>query len=154
MTGVQTCALPIWEESGDRDGAIEAYREARKKAAALYDADIKAEALEKQAALEAQIAEEKQEEEAERKAEEEQEKALLAEQRELENEQKSNDQKNAIDLENKGNELLAEGKYDNAVTYYRTAQSIYKRLELSDRAAALEEKIAAARAGLEGEVGP
>ena len=142
------------EESGDRDGAIEAYREARKKAAALYDADIKAEALEKQEALEAQIAEEKQEEEAERKAEEEQEKALLAEQRELENEQKSNDQKNAIDLENKGNELLAEGKYDNAVTYYRTAQSIYKRLELSDRAAALEEKIAAARAGLEGEVGP
>ncbi len=142
------------EESGDRDGAIEAYKEARKKAAALYDADIKAEALEKQAALEAQIAEEKQEEEAERKAEEEQEKALLAEQRELENEQKSNDQKNAIDLENKGNELLAEGKYDNAVTYYRTAQSIYKRLELSDRAAALEEKIAAARAGLEGEVGP
>ncbi len=142
------------EESGDRDGAIEAYKEARKKAAALYDADIKAEALEKQEALEAQIAEEKQEEEAERKAEEEQEKALLAEQRELENEQKSNDQKNAIDLENKGNELLAEGKYDNAVTYYRTAQSIYKRLELSDRAAALEEKIAAARAGLEGEVGP
>ncbi len=142
------------EESGDRDGAIEAYREARKKAAALYDADIKAEALEKQAALEAQIAEEKQEEEAERKAEEEQEKALLAEQRELESEQKSNDQKNAIDLENKGNELLAEGKYDNAITYYRTAQSIYKRLELSDRAAALEEKIAAARAGLEGEVGP
>ncbi len=142
------------EESGDRDGAIEAYKEARKKAAALYDADIKAEALEKQAALEAQIAEEKQEEEAERKAEEEQEKALLAEQRELENEQKSNDQKNAIDLENKGNELLAEGKYDNAVTYYRTAQSIYERLELSDRAAALEEKIAAARAGLEGEMGP
>lgn len=142
------------EESGDRDGAIEAYREARKKAAALYDADIKAEALEKQEALEAQIAEEKQEEEAERKAEEEQEKALLAEQRELENEQKSNDQKNAIDLENKGNELLAEGKYDNAITYYRTAQSIYERLELSDRAAALEEKIAAARAGLEGEVGP
>ena len=43
------------EESGDRDGAIEAYKEARKKAAALYDADIKAEALEKQAALEAQI---------------------------------------------------------------------------------------------------
>lgn len=142
------------EESGDRDGAIEAYKEARKKAAALYDADIKAEALEKQEALEAQIAEEKQEEEAERKAEEEQEKALLAEQRELENEQKSNDQKNAIDLENKGNELLAEGKYDNAITYYRTAQSIYERLELSDRAAALEEKIAAARAGLEGEVGP
>lgn len=142
------------EESGDRDGAIEAYKEARKKAAALYDADIKAEALEKQAALEAQIAEEKQEEESERKAEEEQEKALLAEQRELENEQKSNDQKNAIDLENKGNELLAEGKYDNAITYYRTAQSIYERLELSDRAAALEEKIAAARAGLEGEVGP
>lgn len=142
------------EESGDRDGAIEAYKEARKKAAALYDADIKAEALEKQAALEAQIAEEKQEEEAERKAEEEQEKALLAEQRALENEQKSNDQKNAIDLENKGNELLAEGKYDNAVTYYRTAQSIYERLELTDRASAIEEKIAAARAGLEGEMGP
>lgn len=142
------------EESGDRDGAIEAYKEARKKAAALYDTALKAEALEKQAALEAQIAEEKQEEEAERKAEEEQEKALLAEQRELENEQKSNDQKNAIDLENKGNELLAEGKYDNAITYYRTAQSIYERLELSDRAAALEEKIAAARAGLEGEMGP
>ncbi len=142
------------EESGDRDGAIEAYKEARKKAAALYDTALKTEALEKQAALEAQIAEEKQEEEAERKAEEEQEKALLAEQRELENEQKSNDQKNAIDLENKGNELLAEGKYDNAITYYRTAQSIYERLELSDRAAALEEKIAAARAGLEGEMGP
>ena len=44
------------EESGDRDGAIEAYKEARKKAAALYDTALKTEALEKQAALEAQIA--------------------------------------------------------------------------------------------------
>ena len=80
-------------------------------------------------------------------------KLTSAEQKELENEQKSNDQKNAIDLENKGNELLAEGKYDNAITYYRTAQSIYNRLELSDLAAGIDGKIAAAQAGMEGEAG-
>ncbi len=141
------------EGSGDREGALEAYREAREKAAKLYDTESKNDAFEKQTALEAELAQEKQQEEAARKEEEEKEKALLAEQKELENEQKSNDQKNAIDLENKGNELLAEGQYDKAITYYRTAQSIYNRLELTDLAAGIDGKIAAAQAGMEGEAG-
>ena len=69
--------------------------------------------------------------------------------KELENRQKANDQQNAIELENKGNELLAEGKYENAITFYQTAQAIYVRLELPDLADGINGKIAAARAGIE-----
>ena len=63
--------------------------------------------------------------------------------------QKANKPKNAIELENKGNELLAEGKYENAITFYQTAQAIYVRLELPDLADGINGKIAAARAGIE-----
>ena len=69
----------------------------------------------------------------------------------MENQQKANDQQNAIELENKGNELLAEGKYENAITFYQTAQAIYVRLELPELADGINGKIAAARAGIEAE---
>lgn len=54
-------------------------------------------------------------------------------------------------MENKGNELLAAGKYDSAVTYYRTAQAIYVRLELPELADGINAKIAAAEAGIAAE---
>ena len=57
----------------------------------------------------------------------------------------------AIDLENKGNEFLAQGQYESAVTYYRTAQAIYIRLELAELADGLNAKIEAAQAGIEAE---
>ncbi|WP_417039597.1 hypothetical protein, partial [Clostridium porci] len=67
---------------------------------------------------------------------------------ELENQQKANDQQNAIDLENQGNMFLAQGQYESAITFYQTAQAIYRRLELSDLADNLNPKIEAARAGM------
>ena len=67
---------------------------------------------------------------------------------ELENQQKANDQQNAIELENQGNMLLAQGQYENAITFYQTAQTIYRQLELADMADRLEPKIEAARAGM------
>lgn len=154
------------EGYGELEGALKAYREARDKAASLYFAAGKEEATAKQAALEekmdkdsqktasAQAAakeESKAAKEAEDesvKADEEKAKKEEDEQRELENQQKLNDQKNAIDLENKGNELLADEKYESAITYYQTAQAIYVRLELSDVADGLNQKIAAAKAGI------
>ena len=66
----------------------------------------------------------------------------------LDNQQKANDQQNAIELENQGNSLLAQGQYESAVTFYQTAQSIYRRLELTDLADNLNPKIEAARAGM------
>ena len=131
------------EESGNLEGASRAYREARELAASIYFGPGKEEAMSRQAQVEEQLDEEAAQ--AEEEAAEE-----LAEQtgqQELENQQKINDQKNAIDLENQGNELLAQGQYESAVTYYRTAKSIYGRLELPDMAAGLDEKIAAAQAG-------
>ena len=95
----------------------------------------------------AQVEEQLDEEAAQAEEEAEEELAEQTVQQELENQQKINDQKNAIDLENQGNELLAQGQYESAVTYYRTAKSIYGRLELPDMAAGLDEKIAAAQAG-------
>ena len=68
--------------------------------------------------------------------------------RALDNEQRTNDQQNAIDLENKGNELLAEGSYESAITFYQAAQTIYRRLEMTEMADGIEPKIAAAQAGI------
>ncbi len=157
------------EEYGDMEGAIASYKEARDKAASLYYTAGKEEALAKQAAAEEKIEkesqqakaqaaqeqaareEEKQKEKEEREEEEQKEKEAEEEQKELENEQRTNDRKSAIDLENKGNELLAAGKYDSAVTYYRTAQAIYVRLELPELADGINAKIAAAEAGIAAE---
>ena len=44
---------------------------------------------------------------------------------------------------------MAEGKYENAITFYQTAQAIYVRLELAELADGINGKIAAARAGIE-----
>ncbi|MFT4104615.1 MAG: hypothetical protein QM657_02560 [Lacrimispora sp.] len=150
------------EAYGDMEGAIASYRQARDKAAALYYAAGKDEALSKQASAEqkAETADQKEkaaEAAAKKEAQEAQEKEAAAikeseeAQLELENQQKLNDQKNAIDLENKGNELLADGQYESAITYYRTAQSIYTRLELYELADALNDKIRAANAGITAE---
>lgn len=155
------------EAGGDITGAIEAYRQAKEKAAALYAREAKEEALKKladaeqkqassrqaeeaaeaSARKEAQAAREQQE--AEEKAAEEKEKESQAAELELENQQKANDQKNAIELENKGNELMAAGQYEQAITFYRTARTLYERQEMYPLVISLEEKIAAARAGLD-----
>lgn len=154
------------ERYGDMEGAISSYRQARDKSAALYYASGKDEALKKQAAVEQKISESAQEEAAaeaaakkEAQAARDKEEAAKKEAQakiqeseeaklELENQQKANDQKNAIDLENKGNQLLEEGQFESAITYYKTAQSIYLKVELYDLADGLNGKIKAAQAGL------
>lgn len=154
------------EDNGDLDGAIKAYKEARDKAAALYYSAGKEEAMKKEAAAEqkadagekkahaaSQAAKQESQAAAESQAAEEKaqtDKELESQkaQEELDNQQKANDQKNAIDLENQGNQLMADGKYESAITYYRTAQAIYTRLELVELADALNDKIAAAQAGI------
>jgi len=154
------------EGYGDMDGAVESYRKARDKAAALYFSSGKEEALSKQAAAEEKMDKDNQKQEAaeaaakeesqaakkseeeSKQAEEEKTKKEEEEQRELEYQQKLNDQKNAIDLENKGNELLAEEKYESAITYYQTARTIYIRLEFYELADGINDKIAAAKAGI------
>lgn len=151
------------EEYGDLSGAIDSYHQARDKAAALYFSEGKEEALKKQMALEEKMEKDsqktaaaaaaskeesqaaKQEEEESKQAEEEKAKKEEEEQRELENQQKLNDQKNAIDLENKANELFSEGKYESAITYYQTAQAIYVRLEMTELADGINGKIKAAK---------
>lgn len=144
------------EANGNLEGAIETYKEARDKAAALYYAAGKEEALQKQAAAEGKLDKEKQQEKSEQmeKAESAAAEAAKKQQEDeaktkLENQQNANDQQNAIELENKGNELLAEGKYESAITFYQTAQAIYVRLELPELADGINRKIAAARAGIE-----
>jgi len=157
----------IKEANGDMTGAIEAYHQAKEKAAALYAREAKEEALKKQTAAEqkqssakqAEEAEEasarkdaqaaREQQEAEQKAAEEKEKESQAAELELQNQQKANDQKNAIDLENKGNELMAAGQYQQAITFYRTAQSIYERLEMYSLVISLEDKKDAAQAGID-----
>lgn len=154
------------EGYGDMEGAIKSYQKARDKAAALYFSSGKQEALAKQAAVEEKMEKDnakseassaaakeesdaaKNKEEESKQAEEEKGKKEEEEKKELENQQKLNDQKNAIDLENKGNELLAEEKYESAITYYQTAKAIYVRLELTDLADGINDKIAAAKAGI------
>lgn len=143
------------EEYGNLEGAIVAYKEAREKAADIYDSEGKTEALEKQAAAEEKLEKMQQEEEARKKEEEEAVAAEAVKQQqeeeaalELENQQKTNDQQNAIDLENQGNMLFAQGKYESAITFYQTAQAIYRRLELNELANNLNPKIDAARTGM------
>ena len=146
------------EEYGNLPGAISAYKEAKEKAADLYDSQGKAEALGKQAAAEEKLEKSQMEEEAKRKEQEGEADAQVAKEqaeseasRELENQQKANDQQNAVELENKGNELMAQGMYESAITFYQTAQAIYIRLELPELADGLNRKIEAARAGIEAE---
>lgn len=161
----------IKEADGDITGAIKAYHQAKEKAAVLYAKEAKEEALKKQTAAEqkqasaaqaeeaqeaavkkeAQAAREQQqaEQQAEQKAAEEKEKESQAAELELQNQQAANDQKNAIELENKGNELMAAGQYQQAITFYRTAQSLYERLEMYRLVISLEEKINAAQAGID-----
>ncbi|MBD5540332.1 MAG: hypothetical protein HDR00_12270 [Lachnospiraceae bacterium] len=132
------------EEYGNLAGAIACYKEAKEKAAALYFMDGKKEALELQMAAEEQL--EKEQMEAEERLREQIEAEAAS--RALDNEQRTNDQQNAIDLENKGNELLAEGSYESAITFYQAAQTIYRRLEMTEMADGIEPKIAAAQAGI------
>ncbi|WP_349943842.1 hypothetical protein ABFV83_11045 [Lacrimispora sp. BS-2] len=154
------------EGYGDMEGAVKSYGQARDKAAALYFSSGKEEALAKQAAAEEKMEKNSQKQEAaaaaakeesqaakkteeeSKQAEEEKAKKEEEEKRELENQQKLNDQKNAIDLENKGNELLAEEKYESAITYYQTAKTIYIRLEMYELADGINDKIGAAKAGI------
>lgn len=132
------------EEYGNLEGAIALYKKAKEKAAALYFMEGKKEALDLQMEAEEKLEKEQME------AEERLQKQIEAEavSRALENEQKINDQQNAIDLENKGNELLAEGSYESAITFYQAAQVIYNRLELTEMAEGIVPKIAAAQAGI------
>lgn len=144
------------EEYGNLEGAIEAYKAAREKAANLYYNEGKTEALERQAAAEEKLEKAKMEEEAKQKEQQEAMAAEAAKQQQeaeaalaLENQQKANDQQNAIDLENQGNTLFSQEQYANAITFYQTAQSIYNRLGLVDLAENLTPKIEAAKAGME-----
>ena len=120
------------EEYGNIQGAIALYKEAKQKAVELYFLEGKQEALELQTEKDARI-QEQVEAQAVSKA--------------MENEQKTNDQQNAIDLENQGNALLAEGSYESAVTFYQAAKAIYNRLELTELAEGIDLKIATAEAG-------
>ncbi len=133
------------EEYGNLKGAIELYKKAKEKAAALYFKDGKKEALELQMAAEEALEKEQMEAEARLREQIETEAAS----RELDNKQRANDQQNAIELENKGNELLAEGSYESAITFYQAAQSIYDRLDMKEMADGIKPKIAAAQAGID-----
>lgn len=132
------------EEYGNLEGAIELYKEAKEKAAALYFTDGKKEALELQMAAEEAL--EKEQLEAAQRLREQIEAEAAA--RALDNEQRTNDQQSAIALENQGNELLAEGSYESAITFYQAAQAIYNRLELNELADGIKPKIEAAQAGI------
>lgn len=132
------------EEYGNLDGAIALYKSAKERAAALYFTEGKKEALELQMAAEEEL--EKEQMEAEERLREQIEAEAVN--RALDNEQRANDQQNAIDLENQGNELLAEGSYESAITFYLAAQAIYNRLELTEMADGIEPKIAVAQAGI------
>ncbi len=132
------------EEYGNLEGAITLYKEAKEQAATLYFMDGKKEALELQMAAEEKL--EKEQMEAEDRLREQIEAEAAG--RALDNEQKVNDQQNAIDLENKGNELLAEGNYESAITFYQTAKALYNRLNLTDLAEGIDLKIEAAQAGI------
>ncbi len=133
------------EEYGNLEGAIALYKEAKEKAAALYFMKGKEEALRLQMAAEEELEKEQMEAEEHLRERIEAEAASRA----LDDEQRANDQQNAIDLENQGNELLAEGSYESAITFYEAAQTIYNRLEMTEMAERIDPKIEAARAGME-----
>ncbi len=146
------------EEYGNLEGAIRSYKAAKEKAASIYYGAGKAEALDRQARAEEALEKEQMEDAAKRKEQEDTAAAEVAKQQaeseasqELADQQKANDQQNAIELENKGNELLAQGQYESAITFYQTAQAIYIRLELPILADGINGKITAARAGIQAE---
>lgn len=132
------------EEYGNLEGAIKMYREAREKAAALYFAEGKAEAMELQMAAEEKL---EKEEMADRERLQEQISEAVADMA-VENEKKSNDMQSAIDLENQGNELLKEGSYEGAITFYQAAQAMYGKLGMDELDEGINQKINAARAGI------
>ena len=68
--------------------------------------------------------------------------------RALDQDQKTNDQQNAINMENQGSELLAQGSYESAITFYRVAQASYKQLGLTELADGIDKKMEAAQAGI------
>ena len=74
--------------------------------------------------------------------------AFQAVSRALDQDQKTNDQQNAINMENQGNELLAQGSYESAITFYRVAQASYKQLGLTELADGIDKKMEAAQAGI------
>lgn len=132
------------EEYGNLEGAVELYKEAKEKAAALYFMDGKKEALERQMKAEETL--EKEQLAAAQRLREQIE--AEAADRALDNEQRDNDRQSAIALENQGNALLAEGCYESAITFYQAAQAIYDRLELTGLADGMKPKIEAAQAGI------
>lgn len=142
------------EDAGNLTGAIECYKQARALAADVYDSEGRAAAMEKQAAAEKKRDELEavalaQEEKAAAEAKQAADTAAQAQQAQqaLMDQQKANEQKAAIDLENQGNEMLAQGQFESAETFFKTAQAMYTKLELPELAAGLNQKIEAARAG-------
>ena len=135
------------EEYGNLEGAIELYKKAKEKAAALYFAEGKKEALELQMAAEEK--QEKEQLETQERLREQIEAQTVS--RALDDEQRANDRKNAVDMENQGNTLLAAGSYESAISFYRAAQAVYYQLELTEQAERIDIKIAAAEAGIAAE---
>lgn len=133
------------EDYNDLEGALEEYRKARELAAGLYFNDGKQDAQDKIAAAEEAIS---LKEQADREVLQQEIDQALKEQtvaRELENQSRINDQTNAIELESKGNELLAAKDPQGALIYYETARSIYESLEMAERVEILDNRIAAAK---------
>lgn len=133
------------EEYGNLEGAVALYKEAKDQSAALYYKEGKEEALRLQMAAEEAMEQQKMEEEARLQEQINEEVASLA----VENEQKASDQQSAADMENQGNALLADKLYEEAITFYQTAQSLYKSLGMEDLAEGIGQKITAAQAGME-----
>lgn len=133
------------EDYNDLEGALEEYRKARELAAGLYFNDGKQDAQDKIASAEEAIS---LKEQADREVLQQEIDQALKEQtvaRELENQSRINDQTNAIELESKGNELLAAKDPQGALIYYETARSIYESLEMAERVEILDNRIAAAK---------
>lgn len=118
------------EDYGDYAGAIELYRKAKTKAGALYDKELRNEALEKMRSAE-EILESRRQEEL-KALEERIQTAIEDEQvaRDLENQSLMNDKKNALELESKGNDLMKNEDYPSAITYFETAMGMYAALEI------------------------
>lgn len=133
------------EEYGDYAGAIESYKKAKAQAVALYDKELRAEALEKQRAAEESLEKLRQAElaelEANIQAAIEKEQVAL----DLENQSLMNDKQNALELETKGNELMKNEDYVSAIAYFETAMGMYENLEMPERVRSLEAQIKACK---------
>ena len=116
-------------------------KKAKKLATDLYDKETRKEALEKQQAAEEALGNLRQEELAD--LEEKIQQAILDEQvaDELNRQALQNDQKNALELESKGNELMNNEDYLSAITYFTTAMEMYASLGMTERMNTLQEKI-------------